>query len=71
MLYEDNSEESIESPLMENEFSSRRDITNHPALYTLKSVCIFSALFSIHLPKCCQGELVLKSRASSSLRSCP
>ena len=37
--------------------------TTSLTLYTLTSVCIFSILFSIHFPRCWQGEFVSQSRA--------
>ena len=37
--------------------------------YTPTSVCIFSILFSIHLPRCWQGELCLTIKSSFSLWS--
>ena len=38
--------------------------TTSLTLYTLTSVCIFSILFSMHFPRCWQGEFVSPSRAS-------
>ena len=38
--------------------------TTSLTLHTLTSVCTFSILFSIHFPRCWQGEFVSQSRAS-------